>query len=431
MKTNIIYSCSFIIFTLSLLTGCSDHAYTSHNESTISWNQKIETLNAQYSNLHNNSLQIQNISEINPSLDSICPNSFAEDKTKVVVASDLIGFGLGAMTGTLVGGAAGAVLLSYLAFKMQQEDTTAHCEHSLYDYGPEQAGNFTFVDLRDPIYPWTSAQPIIEELGMEFGAYHNFIITQMLTNETYILSNSSDRETIINNIFDIMIDYNLMDIHNSTLNLEEIKTELALIDFNFDDISSMWQLVDLNYDCIHSYYDIANLLNPAALYIYTNQFSSIIDEAWQNGELSLNDALLINGCVSVGYHSRLLWRSYLPDKLFTQERFVYDEINNEIQYLNHEELLVFLNNGHDFSSLLIGVPHFVNGNLAEVYFFNDNELTEYYGESVILQDRVISIDRATVFENVPSVQNGYLEPGEHMLLPVPGANNSVFYITNY
>lgn len=288
-----------------------------------------------------------------------------------------------------------------------------------------------FVDLRDPIYPWTSAQPMIEELGMEFGAYHNFIITQMLTNETYILSNSSDRETIINNIFDIMIDYNLMDIHNSTLNLEEIKTELALIDFNFDDISSMWQLVDLNYDCIHSYYDIANLLNPAALYIYTNQFSSIIDEAWQNGELSLNDALHINGCVSVGYHSRLLWRSYLPDKLFTQERFVYDEINNEIQYLNHEELLVFLNNGHDFSSLLIGVPHFVNGNLAEVYFFNDNELTEYYGESVILQDRVISIDGATIFENVPSVQNGYLEHGEHMLLPVPGANNSVFYITNY
>ena len=227
MKTNIIYSCSFIIFTLSLLTGCSDHAYTSHNESTISWNQKIETLNAQYSNLHNNSLQIQNISEINPSLDSICPNSFAEDKTKVVVASDLIGFGLGAMTGTLVGGAAGAVLLSYLAFKMQQEDTTAHCEHSLYDYGPEQAGNFTFVDLRDPIYPWTSAQPIIEELGMEFGAYHNFIITQMLTNETYILSNSSDRETIINNIFDIMMDYNLMDIQNGTLNLEEIKNRIS------------------------------------------------------------------------------------------------------------------------------------------------------------------------------------------------------------
>lgn len=352
-------------------------------------------------------------------------------KTGILIGSDLFGGLAGfAFSGSnvAVGVVVGLGCSIYAWINLSDGYVALNPNTYLGEYGPDIMG-FGNVDMRDPINPCYDLTPINDAIGVEVGLYHNFIITQLLTNDAYSCD-ISNHEELVNQISLVINDYDLVVTDQvGYIDSQELVCILSQINLP-DNITDLQQEITNFNEFVGSYYNIAIRLNPASLFDYTNQFSNIIDEAWRNGELSEEEALLINGSISVGYYSSCLWRPYLSSPLNSEERVIYNEYDNEVYFCNREELVIYINQHQNLSHILIGIPHYVHGELAEVYFYKQ-EMEEYYGQYEGIENRLVSINQETTYF-ASSTSYGYTLPiGEYQLLEVPASDQSIYYIKVY
>lgn len=427
------YFISIIIF--SYFGGCNEKNVLIENR-PVPWEQKIQRLNERYASIKIGKecpVIFRAAQSTTADNDSTSSTNTDRNRTTLVVASDIIGGSLGALTGTWLGIAGGAILGSFLASEVGSTDTSVPAYNNSIN-GPESIGNFTSIDLRDPINPLYDLQPLNDAIGINIGMYHNFVLTQMLIDENYSC-HSSDPAIVTDMIFQVMEDYNVMGINQiSSSEKNWIMHSLSQQDYFVENIDEARQEMTAYHECIREYFDIALYLDYTALYEYTNQYTTIINEAWMNNELSIDEAFLINGCVSVGFYSRQLWRSYLPSPLLSKYRIIYIEQSNTIICCSKEHMMMLLQAGTIYGPIMIGIPHFVNGIITEVYFYR-NGMEGYCELLNNVEERVISVNNETTYIlsdvniNIPCSE---LFPiGEYILTEVPESDQEIYYITLY
>lgn len=411
--SNICFITALLFLCLSAFCSCekSSDDIKTDQEVEKQWKKEIQALNEKYSVL-------AGVDFSNSASKKMTQRCMEVDGWEVAYW-DALGAAQGARVGAIAGGvgaiaggAAGSALLSLTSFFVQKsenenpnnpEDTTANAiAFWMDDFGPEETTTNTIIDSRDPICNWNDiSSPFNSNIGVESGILHNFIVTQVLTNPSYNDFCRTNPSSVMTAIQSVISDYNMFNC-----NIEYICDNVLNSFYRehwLDSINiGLWlSEIEERFVCLEDFYEIAFNLDSALFYEYANAYTTIIDNAWRDGYLLEEEAMLINQSISVGCYSHMLWRKYIEVPTSTNLRMAFDMNNNEIIYCNKERLdvLIQTNNVQYF-----GIPHFVRNRIAEVYFYGTA------GENFVL----------------PNVENIYIAPNTEYII-----HGEVGYIEDY
>lgn len=458
MKNNFFYYIE-ILFVVVCMFGCSQDKSNTLSE-TSHWQEQIVMLNSQYqSNIISSNIKPYKAPQEEDNQDkgeNDKEDKEDEEELKVdwgeVGWADAVGCGQGARLGSWFGGwgsVVGAVVasvgLSVTSYIVQSEDAKVMYKDNDLSIGSPDFGkiNLNDIDRREPICEWIDFEPMNSAIGMNIGAVHNFIINELLNNSQYrnhdftdISQLKTDIAEIIqnNDFFSVDISNELFEIANSSTFENEISFQMNKQQLEEEKAILSESIVNLT-ECL----DIAFHLDSVQMREYVCKYTDIINTAYKDGELSEEDAFYINSVVSVGCYSRMLWRHYLPDPTFVNFRVVYTDVNNTWTFCPTDEdvSLLLCSSGYQNESI-IGIPHFVHGKLAELYFYSD-DLKQYdvdLDDFVSDMGFVINFSEETKFEtmgNVPDDINiwntDYM--GDYPIEKIQGANASVYCVRFY
>lgn len=423
--------CLPIIF----LVSCSNFKDDTKNiqpHNSTEWKTEIMQLNAHYAQLIgvDDSLAYKRI---------VLSRKASNDVDGWEVAGyDLTGFLAGGKIAGLPGGVAAGALLSVASYLVQKtenkdvsvpSDSTAESVASwLRDNSPDGLDvDYTdFIDSRDPIVKWIDWSATMNDaIGVEAGPMHNFIITQLLTNPEYNHFEWNDEMQCKEAILNIMLDHDMFVSADEYMACDEIMNIYLDEDWsNTLDVEEAYNEIESRLIDIKDFFDIAFCLDSAMLCEYADAYTTIIDEAWRQGDILYEDAVLLNGAISVGCYSHMMWRKYRETEESTNIRMVFETSNNIVIYCTKEQLPI-LSVEQD---VYIGIPHFVRGYLAEVYFY-PNEINSV-SSALYLQ-----LDANTdyfITANASDIENLHytLHPGLYPLSIVPYTFD-VQYIKSY
>lgn len=378
-----------------------------------------------------------------------------QEKLKVdlweVANNDVLGLEQGAIIGSrfghlgiVIGGVVAAAVLSTTSYIVQCDDKEVlKFDRSDPNYGgPDESGNVTNIDRRDPITHWHHLSAALNEaLGMQIGLVHNFIITKLFTDPEYNQIDMSNQNELVMQITQIMHDFDIIEtmaygIYGNCDNIEyitsQIKDTLCNYDLTTSDVvEDMKEDLKNRFIDLEEYYEIAAQLETASLHEYVNQYSLIIDRAYRDGYFSEMETIFINGSISVGYYSRMLWKNYLPDPELTDIRIVYDTIQ-DVWICDVKSNLFF-----DDSYVCYGIPHFVQEQLMEIYFYK-SEINDYWANSSAFDEFIekggfMTGDNTELWWrlNCTSMFINLENQHEYLLQEVPKANKSIYCIHLY
>lgn len=348
----------------------------------------------------------------------------------------------GSVVGAIVAGAG----LSIVSYIVQSDEEAVVYNKDTLSIGSPVFGKIHLndIDRREPITIWTNHEPMNDAIGMNMGVVHNLIINELLSNPQYQNHDFTNLSLLKTDIIEIIQnnEYYSVDISNELSEIENssvIEDELSwLIEMPFEDKKTMLSesIVNLT-ECL----DIAFHLDSVQMQEYACKYTEIVNAAYEAGELSEDDAFFINSVVSVGCYSRMLWRHYLPDPSFNDFRLVYTKVNDTWTFCPTDEdvSLLLCSSGYQNESI-VGIPHFVHGKLAELYFYSDN--LKQYGIDLDLDDfvldieSVISFSEETKFEtmgNIPDNINIWNSDfmGDYPIEKIQGANVSAYCVRFY
>lgn len=139
------------------------------------------------------------------------------------------------------------------------------------------------------------------------------------------------------------------------------------------------QLLHLNdnlFDAFKVYHTTLKNINYADIYSYTNMFMKEVHSNYMDGNISEQDALLINSAVAVFLNSNLLWNRFIP-KVHGHNGYLFKSHNQWFYTRNKAAVLSELSNGE---IQYLGIPNIVKDSFSEIFFFDSfEEYTYWFG----------------------------------------------------
>lgn len=409
-----------LCFVLAILCGCQNDKEIKNNSDN--WEQSIVELNDQYRSYTNSAQNKKN----KPMADSDKKDDEAkedEDQTELKIDWDEVfywdvygackGVKYGkqfGVKGIIIGSSVAGVGLSLAAYIAQHRENAV-----LYWDGDVSTGKPDFttnglgdIDPRDPTIIWDlSQQPMNMAIGVNIGLIHNVAINKVLDG-TYTYDEIADENNLKRTIFQVIkenpifpesVMQILPEIESRAYNDAEFSLSIDNLDIEEQKSLLSEQIVDIT-----EFLGIAFSLDSALMYEYANRYTMIIDDAYRTGQITEEDAFLVNTAVAVGCYSRMLWRNYLPNPSYDPYRMVYNSTDGEWIFCR-EEYLPLLVETENIS--IVGIPHFVHQRLAELYFFNSEQ--DKYGinlEEFAATQETFSFSEETIYtiigEGMPS-----------------------------
>lgn len=440
---------SILCVVLFLISGCSNP--NSEVKVNSDWQDKIAVLNEQYRAYIDSQASKPQRAPQADDKDSADEKEDDKEQTELKVDKgeiaywDAVGVLQGARAGAVFGGAGalvGAIVagagLSVASYVVQSNEAMVMYAEGDLSYGAPDFEQISLIDIdrREPVYVWTLSDPMNMAIGVDVGPIHNYIVSELLNNPLYCSHNfdnvaqlKSDIIDVIrnNSFFSIDVSDELCNIENSTMFENEIPFFTDRVQLDEYKVLLREQIVDLT-ECL----DIAFSLDSFLLYSYANQYTNIINEAYENGALSQEEAFAINATISVGCYSRMLWRPYLPDPSYESQRLVFDLKKNQWTLCNETDISYLLAGG---AVSLVGIPHFVHGRLAELYFYSDE--LQQYGinlESFASENSTLSFSEETIYVSMLPFNMDLFNavtPGVYVMREVPQTNASIYSIALY
>lgn len=455
VKSSFLLSLCFI---LAILCGCQNDKELKSNSNE--WEQSIVELNDQYRSYivstknKMNKPQEDDSGKKDDKKDDKDKEKDDQTKLKVdrekVAENDVIGLSQGAQLGGHLFGFKGAVIgavvagagLSIASYIVQSKENAV-----LYWDGDVSVGKPDFttndlgdIDPRDPITIWDiSQQPMNMAIGVDMGLIHNVIVNKVLDG-TYTYDELADEDNLKRIIFQVLRDNSFLsdDIMQLLPEVESIAYSEEGFSLNVDnlDVEEEKSILSQQIVDITEFLDIAFSLDSALMYDYANRYTMIINNAYEAGQITQEDAFLVNAAVSVGCYSKMLWRNYLPDPSYELYRMIYNSTDEEWIFCREENLPLFIETEN---ISIIGVPHFVHQRLAELYFFNSEQ--DKYGinlEEFAASQETISFSDETSYvivgEDMPSFidvtdMENVLTMGIYPIEVVPQTEGEIYSIS--
>lgn len=443
----IILLCSLLV--PLLMVGCSDRQDGVSSINNNDWKERIQLLNQEYLvKCYPAGNQVSQMpSRYNEDSNNKGENEHKEEQdtkelkeeSNSVMYYDLLGFQqgeiigkiLGGFWGALAGGTAVGATLSIIAYIEQGEEAQVYDPTDLSFGGPNMKGDFTDIDRRDPISMWNdfSVPTINTTIGMDAGLIHNYVICQLLNEKSFIeYTDLSDRSAILENVLRVLQDSR---IYRCDTLIPIIQDQLfsCVDNIKMDDVEFVKNNFDESVVNLQEFYDIAFNLDSALMWEYADKYSTIIEEAYEQGAISEEDALYINGSISIGCYSRMLWINYMPMPEHSSLRVAFNTTENKVTFCE-KDYLPILRASEDIT--FWGIPHFVNGNLAEIYFYEEElsdylgcTIEEYFEKNSTLQEKPFIITMVSSLYDVCGIW------GCREIIEVPNSHNLVYYTTSY
>lgn len=445
MKKQIIFLSLFSLLVAISLIGCTNKQ-DSLSSPKSDWQEEIQLLNQEYrakSFLVGNTAKVTYRKKADDSKDQEDKQDTQElkEESNEVMYYDLLGFQQGAIIGSKIGGFWGALVggtavgatLSIVAYVNQDNEVLLYSSNDLSLGGPNMRGKFTDIDRRDPATVWSSfSEPAINDaIGMNAGLIHNYIISELLNDQSVVENtNWSDRVDIAEHILEILSGSILP--KEVSLDMDEMKGQVCKVlnNINLEDVEFVQDNINDQLVNFKEFSEIALNLDSALMWEYADKYSSIIEYAYKQGDILEEDAMFVNGSVSVFCYSRMLWKNYMPMPEHTSLRVAFNTTKNKVTFCEKDYLPILIES-EDIA--FWGIPHFVKGKLAEVYF-HEEELYDYLGcsleeyfekNSTYLQEESYITTLWHLSYDVGGIW------GCREIIKVPDTHNLVYYTTSY
>ena len=225
------------------------------------------------------------------------------------------------------------------------------------------------IDLRNPI---GGLQPSLEEeylpttIGSTIGMYHNYLIAEAFDNGEYaeIMCNGESSYQLMQMWFNTLVEQDV-------LSLDEAEDCFTLL--QQEDFLETWQ--DRQYESteqqlLQDFMSVISSIRESSRYDYVCQYMGIIDEAYLNGEVSEESALIINGAISVWFYSHNMWNYYIPMDGCASAYMLQTSDDEWFLTNSTDRVHVLLEEGR---VLAIGIPKFIGEDVTEVFFFENTD----------------------------------------------------------
>ncbi len=451
MKKQIIFFSLFSLLIVTSLIGCTNKQdITSSKDSD--WQEEIQLLNQQYKA---KCLPIGNTAKVPYRKQADDSNDQEQEDKKdtqelkeesnEVMYYDLLGFQQGAIIGSTIGGFWGALIggtaagatLSIVAYVNQGDEVQMYDPNDLSWGCPNTRGKFTDIDRRDPITTWSDyKEPAINNaIGMNAGLIHNYVISELL-NDKWTIENTdwSDQFAILENVLEILPTSIIPKY--ASIDMDEMRNGLykVLDNINLDDIEFVQDNINDRLVNLEEFCEIAINLDSALMWEYADKYSTIIEYAYEHGGISEEDAMFVNGSISVFCYSRMLWINYMPMPEQSSLRVAFNTTENKVTFCEKDYLPILMES-EDIA--FWGIPHFVHGNLAEVYF-HEEELFDYLGctlEEYFAKNSTYLQEEPYITTLVEYLWYSHYDVcgiwGCREIIEVPNTHNLVYYTKSY
>jgi len=267
----------------------------------------------------------------------------------------------------------------------------------------QKDGDFFAIDIRQPLNlsGLFDTDVFPNHTGGYIGKYHNKVIFEVETNDLF----DSVAGNVTSDTFDAFVSI--------------LREEGVFLNEDIDEACSILQTLDVvNNLELYSHFPEAPymeieeelvsdfLINVSNIqecdrYAYILSYMDIIDGAAQRGELSSQSATLINGSLSVWYHSHCLWNYYIPMPRTSQYYLARERDRDEGSWTLLTEEGFFSALSQDNVNCF-GVPHLVNNRLSEVYFYENasDYLQSSWNVSTCFNEDSVSIESISL--NIPT-----------------------------
>ncbi len=289
-----------------------------------------------------------------------------------------------------------------------------------------QVEDFRDLDMRQPINTLAPQQLYNSNIiGKNVGPIHNrVILAAYYTNQLDPNEMISDED-----LFDAVSDEYTNPDHVLYETVADLLHDAHYVSDN-ELIESLNDKYSEELHLIHHVYEVALNLDSIALFDYTNQVMEIVHDAYVHELISDSSACLINASISTMAHTRLLWKSYLPDYRLTTMYFAYIADFDKWVLCNRSQLQELSNTYHVTCT---GIPGIVRGKCTEIFFFPSS--STYYNVSNInysqpIQNSYFQLSNNVSFERMIPVYSNrlfeHMESGYYHVRNVPNENGITY-----
>lgn len=288
--------------------------------------------------------------------------------------------------------------------------------------------NFRNLDLRQPINHYAPTQLYnTDVIGKNVGPIHNRLIINAYMTNGLNPNLVIDDETLFNMV---------SNEHTNPLHLQY--SDIADLMHEAHHMSDTQLIASLNaqfYDELHiinHVYEVSLNLDSVSLLAYTNQVMEIVNDAYSHSLISDNSAYMINASVSTLAHTRLLWKSYLPDYRLNNLFMCYLAENRKWVLCNRSQLASLCSNNY---VPYVGIPGIVDGRCSEIFFYPSHTL--FYGAnnphySQLSTETNLEITNETSFDKMINIYgNSFFDKmliNEYHIREVPNEDH-IYYVS--
>ena len=224
-------------------------------------------------------------------------------------------------------------------------------------------------EYRDYIYPNVIFYPITYNvldnnyIGVDCGYFHNQLILEAISNQNY--ENWTDEDIA----YHILLSFEqIYSIQISEIGMSETGTLFNELDEEDVDISSFQE----EFDIINLCENVLEEISSRYWASYINDVAAVVDSMAQVYPEYVESALLINGSLSVLYHSYRLWNTVVPDpNMFVPWYYLPSEgIIETLEVSNWQSQLDNMMVEH--SELVQIIPQTHDGLIDRLFIFREN-----------------------------------------------------------
>lgn len=219
----------------------------------------------------------------------------------------------------------------------------------------------------------------ITPIGSEIGDLHNSLIQELLNDESFVSCTS------LEDMYCYMYSnsFNTFNNYCTSAQWNTIQTCLCYHQTDILSQQNLNSLVSSDEFCIikHYAYTVSQTTEPFNIEQYTYDFMVLVDEAYQNDQISEESALLINGTISTMFCSKSSWNYIQPDPYQTTQYVVNtDSTWYILNGQNNLHALVSIGTNINF----VGFPYVNNGTIKRIYIYTNSPYNTSYANDSIL-----------------------------------------------
>lgn len=346
-----------------------------------------------------------------------CQNVFANnhirktsgsDTLRSIIEYDVTGFMLGwkgswFIPNPYVKGLAGAIVGGVASYAKYMDYNNGRSLSSMSQTLLANVVDFRALDLRQPINPNAPTQLYnTNVVGKNVGPIHNRVILS-----AYKVNHLDPQQLVYDDaLFDSISNEATNPEHLQYGTIADLMHEAHYLSDD-DLVNSLNQQFAQELSIINYVYEVSLNLDSTTLLDYTNNVMGIVHQAKVNNLITDSTAWLINGSISTLAHTRLLWKTYLPDYRLSTLYMAYIDDFHKWVLCSRTQLQDLATNYH---VPYVGIPGVIDGKCTEIFFFPSS--TTYYNVynshfHHLTTDDYLDIDANTTFERLVNVYSNH------------------------